>query len=227
MCMRVRSSSRRTSSPVAVRRGWMSSRCSYAECVRNGLGTCWARLLLGTVSETSAKMATTLTRPPAQVNLDYSSEKDMVDKLRIGLALQPAAIALFANSAFRRGHAAPMSCWRSNTYLSIDPSRCGMLPFVFSPDFGFEAYAEWALDAPMILAYRGGTELECRASSFRDFIAGRMAEVPGAARLPCISLYYLHCSPGFQSTQWVFQSTQWVFNQPNGFEGPGKSGRHL
>lgn len=133
-------------------------------------------------------------RLPVQVNLDYASEADMVDKLRIGLALQPAAIALFANSAFRRGREASMSCWRSNTYLSIDPSRCGMLPFVFSPDFGFEAYAQWALDAPMILAYRGGTELECRASSFRDFIPGRMAEVPGAALvLVCQSL--LSCSP--------------------------------
>ena len=33
-----------------------------------------------------------------QVNLDFSSEADMVQKLRVSLALQPVATALFANS---------------------------------------------------------------------------------------------------------------------------------
>ena len=35
-----------------------------------------------------------------QVNLDFSSEADMRDKMRVGLALQPIATALFANSPF-------------------------------------------------------------------------------------------------------------------------------
>ncbi len=38
-----------------------------------------------------------------QVNLDYSSEADMVKKFRVGLALQPVATALFANSPFTEG----------------------------------------------------------------------------------------------------------------------------
>ena len=38
-----------------------------------------------------------------QVNLDYASEADMVKKFRVGLALQPVATALFANSPFTEG----------------------------------------------------------------------------------------------------------------------------
>ena len=38
-----------------------------------------------------------------QVNLDFESERDMVEKFRIGLALQPIANALFASSPFKEG----------------------------------------------------------------------------------------------------------------------------
>jgi hypothetical protein len=38
-----------------------------------------------------------------QVNLDYSSEADMVKKLRVAIALQPVATALFASSPFFEG----------------------------------------------------------------------------------------------------------------------------
>ena len=38
-----------------------------------------------------------------QSNLDFSSEADMVKKLRVSLALQPVATALFANSPFTEG----------------------------------------------------------------------------------------------------------------------------
>jgi glutamate--cysteine ligase len=40
-----------------------------------------------------------------QVNLDFASEADMVKKLRVALALQPVATALFANSPFIDGQA--------------------------------------------------------------------------------------------------------------------------
>ena len=38
-----------------------------------------------------------------QVNLDYDSEADMIKKMRVGLALQPIATALFAASPFFEG----------------------------------------------------------------------------------------------------------------------------
>ena len=40
-----------------------------------------------------------------QTNLDYSGEADMVKKLRVSLALQPVATAMFANSPFKIGRA--------------------------------------------------------------------------------------------------------------------------
>ena len=38
-----------------------------------------------------------------QVNIDFSSEQDMIEKARVGLALQPVCTALFANSPLKEG----------------------------------------------------------------------------------------------------------------------------
>ena len=38
-----------------------------------------------------------------QVNLDFGSEADMVEKFRVSMALQPVATALFASSPFTEG----------------------------------------------------------------------------------------------------------------------------
>ena len=38
-----------------------------------------------------------------KVNLDVASEADMVQKMRVALALQPVATALFASSPFFEG----------------------------------------------------------------------------------------------------------------------------
>ncbi len=38
-----------------------------------------------------------------QTNLDFASEADMVKKLRVSLALQPIATAMFASSPFTEG----------------------------------------------------------------------------------------------------------------------------
>ena len=114
-----------------------------------------------------------------QVNLDFSSESDMVAKLRASLALQPIVSALFSNSVLRQGRESGFHGWRSKVYVHIDESRCGSLPFVFSPDFGIEAYIQWALDAPMIMTSRAGTYFNCIGGSFRDFIEGRLAALPG------------------------------------------------
>ncbi|HWD58248.1 MAG TPA: glutamate-cysteine ligase family protein, partial [Stellaceae bacterium] len=48
-----------------------------------------------------------------QANLDYRSEADMVKKFRVGLALQPLATALFANSPFLEGKPNGYQSYRS------------------------------------------------------------------------------------------------------------------
>ncbi|MDH3669098.1 MAG: glutamate--cysteine ligase [Paracoccaceae bacterium] len=114
-----------------------------------------------------------------QVNLDFGSEADMVQKLRVALALQPVATALFANSPFWEGQPAGRLSYRSHCWQDLDADRTGMLPFVFEDGFGFEAWVDYALDVPMYFVYRDGTYLDAAGQSFRDFLAGKLPALPG------------------------------------------------
>ena len=114
-----------------------------------------------------------------QVNLDFSTEADMVKKLRVALALQPVATALFANSPFFDGKPNGFKSWRSRVWRTLDDARTGMLPFVFDDGFGFEAYAEYALDVPMYFVYRDGVYHDALGQSFRDFLKGELPALPG------------------------------------------------
>ena len=116
-----------------------------------------------------------------QVNLDFSSEADMVKKFRVGLALQPVATALFANSPFREGLANGFLSYRSQIWTDTDNARAGMLPFVFEDGMGFERYVDYALDVPMYFVYRDGRYIDVSGKSFRDFLAGRIPELKGIA----------------------------------------------
>lgn len=118
-----------------------------------------------------------------QVNLDFSSEEDMVKKLRVGLALQPIATALFANSPFFEGRRLDHVSWRNRLWRDLDADRTGTLPFVFENGFGFEAWADYALDVPMYFVYRDGKYLDARGQSFRDFLAGKLPALPGETPL--------------------------------------------
>jgi len=114
-----------------------------------------------------------------QVNLDFASEADMVRKFRVGLALQPLATALFANSPFTEGRPNGFLSFRSQIWTDTDPDRSGMLPFVFDDGFGFERYADYALDVPMYFVYRDGKYIDASGQSFRDFLNGRLPALPG------------------------------------------------
>ena len=114
-----------------------------------------------------------------QVNLDYSSEADMVKKLRVSLALQPVATALFASSPFFDGKLNGHKSWRSRIWRGLDNSRTGMLPFAFDQGMGFQAYVDWVLDVPMYFVYRNGRYINALGQSFRDFLAGKLPALPG------------------------------------------------
>ncbi len=114
-----------------------------------------------------------------QVNLDFGSEADMVQKMRVALALQPVATALFANSPFFEGHLNGHKSWRSRIWRDLDASRTGMLPFAFDEGFGFERYVDWVLDVPMYFVYRDGAYIDALGMSFRDFLKGELPALPG------------------------------------------------
>ncbi|HTT99821.1 MAG TPA: glutamate--cysteine ligase [Rhizomicrobium sp.] len=112
-----------------------------------------------------------------QVNLDFSSEADMVKKFRVGLALQPIATALFANSPFREGKPSGFLSYRSQVWTDVDNDRAGMLPWVFEDGMSFERYVDYALDVPMYFVYRDGKYIDVAGKSFRDFLARKIPEV--------------------------------------------------
>jgi glutamate--cysteine ligase len=130
-----------------------------------------------------------------QTNLDYSSEADMAKKFRTSLALQPLATALFANSPFTEGKPNGMLSYRSHIWSDTDPHRTGMLPFVFEDGFGYERYVDYMLDVPMYFVFRDGKYIDAAGHSFRDFMAGKLAALPG--ELPRMSDWTDHLSTAF------------------------------
>ena len=114
-----------------------------------------------------------------QVNLDFSSEADMVQKLRVSLALQPIATALFASSPFTEGGPNGYQSMRSEVWRDTDKRRTGMLPFVFEDGMGYARYVDYALDVPMYFVYRAGRYIDVAGSSFRDFLAGKLKGLEG------------------------------------------------
>jgi glutamate--cysteine ligase len=130
-----------------------------------------------------------------QVNLDYSSEADMVKKFRVGLALQPVATALFANSPFTDGKPNGYKSFRSHIWEDTDPHRTGMLPFVFDEGFGYERYCDYALDVPMYFVFRDGRYIDVAGESFRAFLDGKLPQLPGEK--PTIADWTDHLSTAF------------------------------
>ncbi|MCX8134958.1 MAG: glutamate--cysteine ligase [Roseococcus sp.] len=114
-----------------------------------------------------------------QVNLDFESEADMVEKLRIGLALQPLATALFAASPFLEGRPSGFRSLRGRVWTDTDPDRTGIPACVFEEGFGFERFAEFVLDVPMYFVAREGRLIDAAGASFRDFMAGRLPALAG------------------------------------------------
>ena len=130
-----------------------------------------------------------------QANLDYGSEADMVKKFRVSLALQPVAVALFANSPFVEGLPSGYLTYRSLVWTDTDPDRFGTLPFVFEDGFGFERYVDYMLDMPMYFVYREGNYIDASGQSFRDFMAGKLPALPG--ELPRIGDWADHLTTAF------------------------------
>ncbi len=114
-----------------------------------------------------------------QTNIDYSSEADMVKKLRVSLALQPVATAMFANSPFTEGKPNGFLSFRSEIWRYTDAERTGMLPWAFEPGMGFERYVDYALDVPMYFVKRGERYIDVAGQSFRALMQGRLQTLPG------------------------------------------------
>ncbi len=105
-----------------------------------------------------------------QVSFDFSDEADMVAKLRTALGCAPIVSAIYANSSLEDGRATGFVSKRMEIWRHTDPDRCGGLPFVFEPDFGYARYAQWALDVPMFFVLRDGRYSAGAGKTFRRFL---------------------------------------------------------
>ncbi|HTR16738.1 MAG TPA: glutamate--cysteine ligase [Acetobacteraceae bacterium] len=130
-----------------------------------------------------------------QVNLDYSSEADMVRKLRVGMLLQPVATALFANSPFTEGKPNGLLSARAAVWRDTDPDRTGIPDVVFEDGFGFERYVEWLLDVPMYFITRDGQYIDIAGASFRDWLRGKVPALAG--QTPTVGDFADHMTTAF------------------------------
>jgi len=130
-----------------------------------------------------------------QANLDFASEADMAKKMRISLCLQPLITAMYAASPFEEGKPSGYLSRRAACWLDTDPHRTGILKCAFDDDFGFDSYTQWALDAPMYFIMRNGAFIDCAGSSFRDFMHGKLPQLPG--EFPDMDDWELHLSTLF------------------------------
>jgi glutamate--cysteine ligase len=113
----------------------------------------------------------------------------------VGLALQPLATALFANSPITEGKPNGFLSYLSHIWSDTDPHRTGMLPFVFEDGFGYERYVDYMLDVPMYFVFRDGKYIDAAGQSFRDFLKGQLPALPG--ELPRRSDWIDHLSTAF------------------------------
>jgi glutamate--cysteine ligase len=130
-----------------------------------------------------------------QVNLDFADEADMVKKFRVGLALQPIATALFADSPFTEGRPNGFLSYRSQVWSDTDPDRTGMLGFVFEEGFGYERWVDYLLNVPMYFVARHGEYVDASGQSFREFLKGKLPALPG--ELPTLKDWADHMTTAF------------------------------
>ncbi|GAP23817.1 glutamate-cysteine ligase [Gluconobacter frateurii NBRC 101659] len=131
-----------------------------------------------------------------QVNLDFGSEADMARKMRVSLALQPLATALFANSPFVEGKANGFMSNRARIWTDTDNQRAGQPSLFFAEDFSFEKYVDWALDVPMYFVARDGKNIDVSGCSFRRWLNGEAQ--PGLEGLtPTIGDFEDHLTTAF------------------------------
>jgi glutamate--cysteine ligase len=93
-----------------------------------------------------------------QINLDYTSEEEAIEMLRVSLLVAPVSYALFANSPFVNGQFSEYQSFRGRIWQETDPSRTGLLPECFDEGFSFDEYAQYLWREPLMFVQNEKTE---------------------------------------------------------------------
>jgi len=105
-----------------------------------------------------------------QANFDFASEEDMRRKMQMSMGCTAIVSAIFANSSVSAGGENGFISRRMEIWRETDRDRCGILHFVFDPNFGYRDYVEWAVDVPMFFVVRDGRYIPARGTTFRQFM---------------------------------------------------------
>lgn len=132
-----------------------------------------------------------------QVNLDYSSQTQCGQRLRLATAISPILTAIFANSPYREGRDTGLASARSNVWSDVDPDRCGLLDLALQPgDFEYARYVDWAINVPMFFVKRGG-EYHAHHARFSQFMRDGFVAPDGTRHRATLSDWVLHASTLF------------------------------
>ncbi len=108
-----------------------------------------------------------------QVNLDYTSEEDAMEMLRVATAVSSLVTAMMSNSPLSEGRPNSYMSWRAQIWHHTDPDRTGLLPFALDDSSSYEDYVSYALDVPMLFVVRQGRWVDMTDRTFRSYVSGR------------------------------------------------------
>lgn len=91
------------------------------------------------------------------VSIDYADEADFVRKVRAANILHPLLAFLMSNTPDYAGQDNPDILLRDSIWSDTDPARTGIPDGLFDEGFGYQGYADWLEQIPVILMADGGT----------------------------------------------------------------------
>ena len=155
-----------------------------------------------------------------QVSVDYTGEEDFRRKLQAAYYYMPL-IKLVSDrvEAFQRDKV-NVRLKRTDIWNRTDPARCGVLPGVFKPDYGFKDYAEYLCSVPLIfLPEEGGeryTEFDTAPDLFEapDHLQKESEELCGADNCPPNNTLQKSSSERSERVRLTREYTEHVFSMP-------------
>lgn len=91
------------------------------------------------------------------VSIDYADEADFVRKVRAANILHPLLAFLMSNTPDYAGQDNPDILLRDSIWSDTDPARTGIPDGLFDEGFGYQGYADWLEQIPVILMVDGET----------------------------------------------------------------------
>ena len=90
-----------------------------------------------------------------RVTIRYTSEADFVRKFRVACLITPLLALLTDNVPLYQGESNHNYSIHTHIWNNVDPDRCGIYPNVMDSNFGFESYAAYILQQPLVVARHG------------------------------------------------------------------------